>query len=77
MSKLTLSIDPRVVTRAKQFAKRQGTSVSSMVEIYLAVVTKPPSRPVKSPTPLLDSLRGSLKGGDIEDYTKHLVAKYL
>ena len=75
MSKLTLSIDPRVVTRAKQFAKRQGTSVSSMVETYLAVVTKPPAP--RKPTPLTQSLLGSLKSGDIEDYKKHLVAKYL
>ena len=36
MSKLTLSVDSRVVSRAKVYAKRQGLSISKMVEIYLA-----------------------------------------
>jgi hypothetical protein len=32
MSKLTLSVDSRVVIRAKRYAKQQGVSVSKMVE---------------------------------------------
>ena len=38
-TKLTLSVDPAVVSRAKRFAKRQGVSVSSLVEAYLASVS--------------------------------------
>lgn len=40
-TKLTLSIDPDVIARAKEEAQRRGTSVSDMVETYLAVVSKP------------------------------------
>ena len=76
MSKLTLSVDPRVVARAKQYSKKSGLSISRMVEAYLAAVSEPPPS-AKKPTPVLDSLRGSLKGVDPEDYKKHLVKKYL
>jgi hypothetical protein len=38
MAKLTLSVDSRVVSLAKQYAKRRGVSVSNMVEAYLAAV---------------------------------------
>lgn len=75
MSKLTLSVDTRVVSRAKQYAKRQGLSVSKMVEAYLAAVADPPS-PSASNAPLLRSVRGILKNADIGEYRRHLAAKY-
>jgi antitoxin component of RelBE/YafQ-DinJ toxin-antitoxin module len=75
MSKLTLSVDSRVVTRAKRYAKQQGVSVSEMVETYLAAVVNPPA-PTTRDAPILRSLRGSLKKADIEEYRKHLAAKY-
>ena len=37
MAKLTLSVDEAVVERAKEIARRRGTSVSALVERYLAV----------------------------------------
>jgi hypothetical protein len=75
MAKLTLSVDDQVVSRAKTFAKRQGVSVSKMVEAYLAAVAEPPS-PTKGATPILRSLRGVLKHAHIAEYRKHLAAKY-
>lgn len=75
MSKLTLSVDTRVVSRAKAYAKRQGLSVSKMVEAYLAAVADPPS-PSAGNAPLLQSVRGILKNADIGEYRKHLAAKY-
>jgi hypothetical protein len=75
MSKLTLSVDSRVVSQAKRYAKQQGVSVSEMVETYLAAVVDPPT-PAKRDAPILRSLRGSLKKADIADYRKHLAAKY-
>jgi hypothetical protein len=74
MSKLTLSVNPDVAARAKRYAKRQGTSVSRMVEAYLSSVTDPQTRQAR--TPVLDSLAGILKKADIEDYRKHLSKKY-
>jgi len=75
MAKLTLSVDTKVVRRAKEYAKRRGVTVSKMVETYLAAVAAPPS-PAAGRTPVLDSLRGLLKDGDAADYKKHLAAKY-
>ena len=75
MAKLTLSVDERVVSSAKEYAKRQGVSVSEMVESYLAAVAEPPSH-VAGATPVLNSLRGVLKHADIDEYRKHLAAKY-
>ncbi len=50
MAKLTLSIGDRVILRAKQYAKRQGVSVSEIVESYLAMVTEPsPAETVDPP----------------------------
>ncbi len=75
MAKLTLSVDGRVVSRAKQYAKVRGVSVSEMVEAYLAAVAEP-SFPSPGGTPILRSLRGILKHADIGQYRKHLAAKY-
>lgn len=72
MSKLTLSVDGRVVSRAKRYAKQRGVTVSAMVEAYLASVAEP----VSPDSPILRAVRGSLKKADIADYRKHLTAKY-
>lgn len=75
MAKLTLSVDDGVVSRAKQYARSRGVSVSKMVETYLAAVAEPSS--VKGQgAPVLRSVRGILKRAKIEDYRKHLTAKY-
>lgn len=75
MAKLTLSVDHHVVSRAKQYAKRRGVSVSEMVEAYLAAVADPFS-PATGTAPILRSVRGVLKNADIREYRKHLAAKY-
>jgi len=75
MSKLTLSVDDRIVARAKRYAAGRGVSISRMVEAYLASVTEPPS-PSERDTPILRSLRGSLKKADLASYKKYLAAKY-
>ena len=75
MAKLTLSVDSRVVSRAKQYGKRRGVSVSEMVETYLAAVTEPPSSATGA-APILRSVRGVLKHADMNEYRRHLAAKY-
>ncbi len=75
MAKLTLSVDERVVSSAKEYAKRQGVSISAMVESYLAAVSDPPPS-VAGATPILRSLRGILKHADIDEYREHLTSKY-
>lgn len=72
-AKLTLTVDPRVVAAAKQYAAEAGTSVSQLVENYLAAITTPTAAPS---TPVLARLRGSMRGVDLADDHRHLVAKY-
>jgi hypothetical protein len=74
-TKLTLSVDPAIVSRAKRYAKRQGVSVSRLVEVYLASVSQQPA--AGDLPPLVASLRGALKKADTGAYRKHLVRKYL
>jgi len=76
MAKLTLSVDDRVVSRAKQYAKLRGVSISGMVEGYLNAVAEPSASVSTGSTPVLRALRGSLKHADIDDYRKHLTTKY-
>ena len=74
-TKLTLSVNPAVISRAKRYAKRQGVSVSRLVEGYLASISEEPA--VADLPPITASLRGILKNADPEAYRKHLVRKYL
>jgi hypothetical protein len=74
-AKLTLSVNPTVVSRAKRYAEQQGVSVSHLVEVYLASITEQ-APPAELP-PLVASLRGVLDKADPEAYRKHLVRKYL
>ena len=74
MPKLTLSVDEGVVERAKTYAAQRGTSVSSLVETFLDLVSTPSKR--ESRAPVLTKLRGSLRRGSIADYRKYLDRKY-
>jgi hypothetical protein len=74
MSKLTLSVDRSVVTRAKRYAKRQGISVSEMVEAYLAIVSNPIEVKDTSAYPAIGS--GDSKEGGVAEYRKHLTEKF-
>lgn len=75
MAKLTLSVDDQVVTKAKRYAKQQGVSVSEMVESYLSAVAEPNVQ-TSAVTPILRSLRGSLKKARVEEYRQYLTTKY-
>ena len=75
MSKLTLSVDDSVVSRAKRYAKAHGVSISKMVEAYLVAVAGPTTRE-PADTPILRSVRGILKNADVKDYKRYLATKY-
>ena len=85
MEKLTLSIDPVVIARAKRYAKARGTSVSRLVEQMLDLASSG-AQPVPSarasqaataePPPVLARLRGSLKRGTVDDYKAYLERKH-
>lgn len=75
MAKLTLSIDERVIERARQLAEAERTSISSLVEDYLDRLTR--ARDPQGDPPILARLRGILAGADPEEYRRHLERKYL
>ncbi len=75
MSKLTLSVNDAVISRAKRYAKTRGVSISKMVETYLAAVADPSLR-TTADAPVLRSVRGALKKADVSDYKRHLTNKY-
>ena len=76
MAKLTLSVDEKVVKVAKRYAAQRGTSVSRLVEEYLAVLSRGVDATDK--TPALARVQGVLKGSrlDERDYRRHLREKY-
>lgn len=75
MAKLTLSVNHRVIFRAKRYAKAHGVSVSQIVEKYLDEVAQRDTS--QESLPVLTALRGSLKGAHPSIYKKHLEEKYL
>jgi hypothetical protein len=76
MAKLTLSVDEKVVNVAKRYAARHRTSVSRLVEDYLALISR--RADVSDDTPVLSRVYGLLKGSrlDERDYRRHLLEKY-
>ena len=75
MAKLTLSVDARVIERAKQYARARGTSVSGLVEQLLDLAASGSEQP-DMPPPVLSRLRGSLKGVDRHTYHRYLERKF-
>lgn len=77
--KLTLRLDGDIVRQAKAVARRTGKSVSRMVADYFALLSKQPGSHDAKMTPIVRSLKGSLKGANVDtnDYHRHLEKKYL
>ena len=58
-TKLTLSLDSKIIESAKKYAKRHGTSISRLVEEHLASITKfGTSRQKKEPLESLKKIKG-------------------
>lgn len=76
-SKLTLSVNPAVVERAKEYAQENGVSVSKLVEDYLVKITSvKPNRKSRALSDLM-KIRGILGPVSVDfDYKKE-VAGYL
>ena len=71
--KLTLSVEETVVERAKQFSRRNQTSVSKLVTEFLGSLEEGGA----SPTPVVRRLRGVLPSSVTRDeYRAHLAAKH-
>lgn len=78
MAKLTLNVDGTVVARAKRYAARHGTSISGLVEQFLALVSGAAARSDEDLPPILTRLRRELQGttADPASYRRYLERKY-
>jgi len=78
MGKLTLSVERSVARRAKAYAARRGTSVSSLVERYLDLLSRGPGVDAEPVSPVLGRLRAELDGmrADAASYGRYLRRKY-
>lgn len=71
--KLTLVLEDSVIDRAKIHAKRNGRSLSDLVESYFKMITSDiPSEEAFELTPVVKSLRGSFKAPENFDYREEL-----
>ena len=71
--KLTLSIEENVIMNAKEYARRQGRSLSNIVEEYLKSVAKPKDGKKETKFhPLVEELCGSIKIPDNKSYDEIL-----
>ena len=83
-TKLTLTVDKEVIEKAKTFAKKEGRSLSNLIEDYLkSLIERPISKSNFEYTPIVNSLRGAIQIEDKEtfDYKDiledELIKKYL
>ncbi len=77
-AKLTLRLDDDLIRLAKSYAAESGKSLSQIVSDYFALLTAEPRDGEAHTTPLVRSLRGALRGAEVEeeDYRRHLEEKY-
>jgi len=72
-TKLTLSIEEQVIESAKEYAKKQGRSLSSIVEEYLKSIGKYKQRTNNTELhPLVEELCGSVKIPNDKSYDEIL-----
>ena len=80
-SRVTLKLDSTLLKRAKARAKKQGISVSALVEASVRAALDnetPASFRIEDLPPITRSLCGALKGArfDKREYADHLEEKY-
>jgi len=79
--KLTLSLNQKIIEKAKSYAKTNSTSLSKLIENYLNSLTISSQGDDKiEPTPLVESLCGIIELPEDFDYkaerAKYLLEKY-
>ena len=71
-TRLTLTIEESIIEKAKSYARKNGRSLSDIIENYLKVVTKETGNGDIELTPLIKSLKGAFKAPPDFDYKKEL-----
>lgn len=78
-TKLTLRLKSDLIGEAKQYARKEGKSISQIVADYFRAIQRRTAKPQPRLGPITSQLRGCLKGKSVReaDYKKHLDKKYL
>ena len=71
-TKLTLTLDDKVIQKAKRYARAKGRSVSELVESYFKSITGPGNDQPDELTSSVKSLMGSFKAPKNFDYKEIL-----
>ncbi len=83
-AKLTLSLDEKLILKAKRYAKSRGMTISEIIAEYIETLEESPTSrrsavidEVETITPIAKSLRGIMKSKKIStvDYKKYLSDK--
>ena len=78
--KLTLSLNPTVIEKAKGYAKSNNISLSKLIESYLNSLTTERDHEGSKITPLVESLGGVINVpedfNEKEAYSDYLIKKY-
>ena len=70
-TKLTIRIDDSLVRQGKEWSRTHGVSLSTMISRYLETVERQTAGS-SSATPLLQKLKGVLKGKIIPDRSEYI-----
>lgn len=73
-TKLTLTIEGKVIEAAKKHAQAIGKSLSGMVENYLRSLSVPGSKKPRKHTPQVSRLMGVIELPEDFDYKKNMAA---
>jgi len=77
-TKLTLRLDSQLISYAKQYAEKNGMSVSQIVTNYFQFLKKTKTKKKQAELPpITQSLKGILSKVDERDYKKYLEEKHL
>lgn len=71
-TKLTLSIEQKIIRKAKEYAKERNRSLSDIVEDYLKMLTEEEKTKSVRNGSIVESLKGSFKIPADVDYKKEL-----
>ncbi len=73
-TKITVRVPHELINKAKQFAKQNNTTLTSLIETYLQQL---PGQSDLANTPIVQRLTGGLSTEvSIDDYHKHIEEKY-
>lgn len=77
-SKLTIRLDSALIRRAKDYARRSGKSIASVVAEYFASLSNGVDRESDELPPKVRSLKGALRGSKVSenDYRAHIEEKH-